>query len=69
MHVCFLYVVIFIYVFCTINIKFKKKKNNNLDHKHTNNSDKLLLNFCKENKIRILNGQTIGDLNRLHTYI
>ena len=54
MHVCFLYVVIFIYVFCTINI---------------NNSDKLLLNFCKENKIRILNGQTIGDLNRLHTYI
>ncbi|CAG2254084.1 unnamed protein product [Mytilus edulis] len=42
---------------------------NNLDHKHTNNSGKLLLNMCKEAKIRILNGRTIGDLNGQPTCI
>ncbi|CAC5416731.1 unnamed protein product [Mytilus coruscus] len=42
---------------------------NNLDHKHTNNSGKLLLNMCKETKIRILNGRTTGDLNGQPTCI
>ena len=42
---------------------------NNLDHKHTNNSGKLLLNFCKETRIRILNGRTTGDLNGQSTCI
>ena len=42
---------------------------NNLDHKHTNNSGKLLLNFCKETRIRILNGRTTGDLNGQPTCI
>ncbi|VDI81224.1 Hypothetical predicted protein [Mytilus galloprovincialis] len=42
---------------------------NNLDHKHTNNSGKLLLNMCKEAKIRILNGRTIDDLNGQPTCI
>ena len=35
---------------------------NNLDHKHTNNSGKILLNLCKESSMRILNGRKIGDL-------
>jgi hypothetical protein len=42
---------------------------NNLDHKHTNNSGKLLLNFGKETRIRILNGRTTGDLNGQPTCI
>ncbi|CAC5395572.1 unnamed protein product [Mytilus coruscus] len=42
---------------------------NNLDHKHTNNSGKLLLNMCNETKIRILNGRTTGDLNGQPTCI
>ncbi|CAC5402490.1 unnamed protein product [Mytilus coruscus] len=42
---------------------------NNLDHKHNNNSGKLLLNMCKEIKIRILNDQTTGDLNSQPTCI
>jgi hypothetical protein len=42
---------------------------NNLDHKHTNNSGKLLVNFCKETRIRILNGRTTGDLNGRPTCI
>ena len=35
---------------------------NNLDHKHLNNSGKCLLNFCKETRMRIMNGRTIGDV-------
>ncbi|CAC5378290.1 unnamed protein product [Mytilus coruscus] len=42
---------------------------NNLDHKHTNNSGKLLLNVCKETKIRILNNRTTGDSNGQPTCI
>ena len=48
---------IIILIHCTIMSR------NNLDHKHTNDSGKLLLNFCKETRIRILNGRTTGDLN------
>jgi exonuclease III len=42
---------------------------NNLDNKHTNESDKLLIDLCKESGIRILNGRTIGDLRGKCTYI
>lgn len=35
----------------------------NLDKKKTlNKSGKLLLDFCKENSLRIVNGRTLGDL-------
>lgn len=38
-----------------------------LDHKHTNNSEKLLLNICRETVIRILNNRTTADLTGKHT--
>jgi hypothetical protein len=40
---------------------------NNLDHKHTNNSGKLLLNICKESGLRILKGRVTGDITGKHT--
>ena len=38
-----------------------------MDKKHPNNNGKLLLNFCKEARLRILNGRTIEDLNSKYT--
>ena len=42
---------------------------NNLDYQHTNNNGNLLLNLCKETRIRILNERTTGDLNGQATCI
>lgn len=40
---------------------------NNLDHNHTTNSGKRLLNMCKESGIWILNGRMTGDLVLVNT--
>jgi hypothetical protein len=42
---------------------------NNLDYQHTNNNGHLLLNLCKETRIRILNERTTCDLNGQATCI